>query len=400
MLHYTSPRSSIRGTISVGGIIALVALVGLLIAAFTIPKIKTVEGNEIGVLETWGEGVVNEPLTPKTYVWPIGFNKAVYTYTTSGQVFVMNDKTEAEEPMAHGRRFDALIVNSLDNQQVHFHITVTWRIDPAHVVALHKSYRDNIEERLIRPEIVNEVTMRATLVNAIDLYSGQSLNDLKKTVTDELRSPTGKLAQSGVIIDRFVVERPRLNPEYEKIIEQRQLAIATESQAKEQQKANLALADAAKAAALKEQYEEVVKAQTTAQQTVIAQQADSDKATIATKANALNTVTTQEAAARVVVINAKAEADRQVAISEATKQSELNRAVGIKAVGEAEADAKKLLLSSYSVPGSDLYTRIQVASSLSASFQNVKGYLPQGVTYNTVAQDFDKGVSLLVGGQK
>lgn len=31
------------------------------------------------------------------------------------------------------------------------------------------------------------------------------------------------------------------------------------------------------------------------------------------------------------------------------------------------------------------------------SFAGVKGYLPQNVTYNTVAENFDKGVSLLVG---
>ena len=104
--------------------------------------------------------------------------------------------------------------------------------------------------------------------------------------------------------------------------------------------------------------------------------------------------------AHVVVINAKAEAERNIAISEAQKQAEINRAVGIEAVGRAEAEAKKSMLTSYSVPGSDLYTRIQVASSLSASFANVKGYLPQNVTYNTVAENFDKGVSLLVGQSK
>lgn len=383
--------------LSVGGLLAIVAIFGFLVTFLLLVKIRTVEGNEVGVLETWSDGVSKDPLPPKTYVFFPGFSKSVYTYTTSGRVFVMNDKNDSDEPFANGRHADVLMVNSLDNQQVRFHITVTWRIDPMHVVELHKSYRDNIEERLIRPEVVNSVGIRATLQNAIDLYSGSKLNDLRSAVTDELRSPTGKLAQSGVIIDRFVIEKPRLNPDYEKVIEQRQLAIATESQAREQQKANVAIAEAAKAAALKQQYEEVVKAETAKQRGILEQEATSQKAIIEAAANAKNIIVTQNAESEKVVIAAKAEAARNIAISEAQKQAELNRAVAIEAIGKSTAEANRLLLSSYSVPGSDLYTRIQVASSLASSFSGVKGYLPQNVTYNTVAENFDKGVSLLVG---
>lgn len=387
-----------RRGFTIGGLLAVFVIVGVIIAALLFIKIRTVEGNEIGVLETWDEGVSEKPLPPKTYVFFPGFSKSVFTYTTSGQVFVMNDKDDHSEPFANGRRSDVLVVNSLDNQQVKFHITVTWRIDPAHVVALHKSYRDNIEERLIRPEVVNSVSTRATLQNAIDLYSGPKLNDLRTVVSEELRSQTGKLAQSGVIVDRFVIEKPKLNPDYEKVIEQRQLAIATESQAREQQKANVAIAEAAKAAALKLQYEEVVKAETAKQRGILEQESTSQKAIIEASANAKNIIVTQNAESEKIVIAAKAEAARNIAISDAQKQAEINRAVGIEAVGKATAEANKLLLASYSVPGSDLYTRIQVAGSLAKSFEGVKGYLPQNVTYNTVAENFDKGVSLLVNG--
>lgn len=386
--------------LAVSGVLVIVALVGLLVASLLLVKIRTVEGNEIGVLETWSEGVINEPLTPKTYWYMPGFNKSVFTYTTSGRVFVMNDKDDAQEPFANGRRSDVLVVNSLDNQQVRFHITLTWRIDPAHVVSLHKNYRDNIEERLIRPEIVNEVGIRATVQNAIDLYSGPKLNALRELVNTELRNPNGKLAQSGVIVDRFVIEKPRLNPDYEKVIESRQLAIAQESQAREQQKANLAIAEAAKAAALKGQYEAIVQAETSKQRGILEQEAISQKAVIEAAANAKNTIVTQNAESEKIVIAATAEAKRNVAISEAQKTAELNRAVAIEAVGKAQAEANKLLLGSYAVPGSELYTRIQVAGSLSKSFENVRGYLPQNVTYNTVAESFDKGVSLLVGQPK
>lgn len=397
----TRSRSSLpnnpRG-LSIPGLLALVVIVGVVIATLFVVKIRTVEGNEIGVLETWTEGVINEPLPPKTYVFFPGWSKTVYTYPTSGRVFVMNEKSESNEPFAEGRRSDPLEINSLDNQKVRFHLIVTWRIDPLRVVALHKSYRDNIEERLIRPEVVRAVGTRATVEQAIDLYSGAKLNTLRKEVETELRDTAGKLAISGVIVDSFIIEKPDFpNVEYVKAIEARQLAIIMESQAREQQKANLALAEAAKAKALTGQNEEIVKAETAKKRAILEQQASSEKAIIEADANAKNAIVTQEAESRKVILAAEAEAKRNVAISEAQKQAEINRAIGIEAVGKATAEANRLLLSSYAVAGSDLYTRIQVAESLAASFSSVKGYLPQNVTYNTVAENFDKGVSLLVG---
>jgi len=85
-----------------------------------------------------------------------------------------------------------------------------------------------------------------------------------------------------------------------------------------------------------------------------------------------------------------------VAISEASKKAELNRAIAIEAVGKAQAQANQLLLTSYSVQGADLYTRIQVAQSFAQAINNVR-YYPPNATFNTIAADFDKGLSLLVG---
>lgn len=385
--------------LSLVGLIAIVALIGVLVSAMFCVRVYTVEGNAIGVIEDWN-GVRPDPAGPGTYFFmfnPSSGNKSIYTYATSGNVFVMNDKDDAQEPFAHGRRFDALTVNSLDNQQVKFHISVTWRIDPAHVVALHKNYRNNIEERLIRPEVTNAIGIRATLQNAIDLYSGPKLNTLREVVTAELRDPQGKLAQSGVVVDRVVIDKPILSSAYEAIIEQRQLNIATESQQKELEKANVATANAAKAAALKQQYEQVVAAETSKQTAILQQQATSEQAIIQAAANAKNTVVTQEAEAQRITIAAKAEKDRNVLIASGEKEAAMNRAQAIQSLGEAEANALKLKLGAYAAQGSDGYVRIQVAQSLATAFSNVKGYLPANVNYSTVGRDFDGAVNALVG---
>ena len=353
----------------------------------------TVQGNQVGVRETWSGGVDPNPLPPKTYFYNRWLTQ-IYTYETSGQGYAMNDK---DEPFASGRRVDPLIVNSRDNQQVVFHILVTWRIDPAHVVALHKNYRNNIDERILRPAIVKAVSVRATLQDAIDLYSGEKLNQLRSDVEHDLKDPAGNLSGNGIVVDSFVIEKPTfMNKEYVDNIERRQVQIIIQSRAHEEQLANEALALAAKSAAQKQLNEQVVAADAAKQVAILQQEATAQQSIIQTSANAKNAVTQQEAESKKIVLAAQAEADRQVAISQASKTAELNRAVAIEAVGRAQAQANSLLLTSYSVAGADLYTRIQVAQSFAQAINNVR-YYPPNATFNTIASDFDKGLSLLVG---
>jgi regulator of protease activity HflC (stomatin/prohibitin superfamily) len=349
-----------------------------------------VAGNEVGVEENWNTGVQPESLPPKTYMIN-PFTTSIYNYPTSGQVFAMDGNPNGS--ITNGRDVDPILVNSLDNQQVEFDCLVTWRRDPAHVVQLHKEYRDNIEERLIRPATLNIVTSKATLINAIDLYSGEKLNKLKSDVAAELAK---QLLDKGVIVDSFVVERPKFkNQQYTDQIEQRQVFLVAQSRAYEEQKANEANALAAKALAQADANKQIVAAEAAKQVAILNTEATAQQSITQTNADAANKVTQQKADAENVVIKAKAEAERNIAISEAQKQAEINRSVGIKAVGDAEAYAKKLLLTSYSVPGSDLYTRIQVANSLSTALSNVR-YYPPNASFSVISSEFNKSLDLLV----
>ena len=386
-----------RGNKLITYLICTAALIVLgVVGFFSTYTFKVVEGNEIGVRETWSGGVDPNPLPPKTYMYN-RWTEAIYVYPTSGQVFVMNDKPPSEERQSMGRPVDPLVVNSSDNQKISFHTILTWRISPLHVVNLHKNYRADIEEKLIRPQEIKEVVSRATVEKAIDLYSGAKLNDLRSGVEGALINPEGKLAQEGVAVDSFIVEKPELlNKDYVAQIEARQVAIITESRAQEQKKANDALAEAAKSAAQKEANERIVKAKADKEVAILGQEATAQQAILQVDADAKNNVTRQTAESAKVVLAAKAEAERQVAISEASKQAEINRAVGIRAVGEAEANRNQLLLNSYAVAGADNYTKIKIAEQFAQGLGNVK-FFPANATFNTIANDFDKGLSLLVG---
>src|ERR1019366_1981351 len=242
------------------------------------------------------------------------------------------------------------------------------------------------------------VSFRATIKPAIELYAGLSLVQLQKDIESELKDPNNALYQDGVRVDSFVIARTEFpDAKYVETIEARQRALIAQSRFEAEQKSNQAEADAARIKALKDQYEQVVKADTEAKRMVINQQAESDKATIQTKADALNAVTKQEAESKKIVLQADADAKKQVALSESAKQAEINRATGIEAVGKAEAEANRLKLTSFSAPGSENYVKVEVSKQFAAGLNNIR-FFPSNATYNTIASDFDKRLSLLVGG--
>ena len=89
---------------------------GLLIAVFFILfEVAQIAGNELGVHETWADGVLDDPMQPKTYFLFPGFLHTVYVYDMSSQVYVMNDKPSRVE-FAAGREQDAYTVQSKEAQ--------------------------------------------------------------------------------------------------------------------------------------------------------------------------------------------------------------------------------------------------------------------------------------------
>jgi hypothetical protein len=373
----------------VTGLVALVAFLAIF-------GTTTIQGNQAGVKEDWNNGVLPDALGPKMYM----YNRVttdIFAYDMSGQVFVMNSKSVKDENFADGRAFDPIEIVANDKQKVVFNITIQWRRDFKKLIEMHKAYRDQVEERLIRPRVIEAFRANATIIDAIDLYSGATLEATRKKIESDLKSATGALLQGGVIVDSFIIDRVELpDAQYVANIEARQRAFIAESRAKAEEKANEAIAKAAQAAALKAQYETLVQVETASKKTIIDQQAQAEKLTIEAKAKAYNDVVAAEAAAKVQIVDAEASAKKQVLASDALKVAELNRAIGIEAVGRAEAEAKKLTYIAYAGAGGDNYTRIQVAEAY-AKANNTVRFFPSNATYNTIASDFNKGLNLLVG---
>ena len=364
-----------------GVIVAIIVL-----ASIFIVDIETVQGNEIGVKETWSGGVLADPLQPKTYVLFPGFMQKVFKYDLSSQVFVMND--QSNDTYGEGRRRDSYLVQSSEGQDMRISLNIRWRRDPQHIVDLHKTVRENVEEKILRPELMRVVKDQATTRSALDAYSGEGLVSLQSDISNALMSPNSELRNRGVIVENFVIEHIGLDPSYVEQIKARQVAVQARLRAIEETKAAEAMAEQAKA-----------EAQAAYERAVVDAQRDKDVGVLSAEKQAEQQVLDAEAAAKRVELAAQADKNRNVLAAQGEQEAALLRAQAIKALGEAEAEATRLKLSAYSAEGSEAFVRIEVAKSMSTAFENIDGYLPQDMTVNLLGDSFLRAVESVVGGK-
>jgi regulator of protease activity HflC (stomatin/prohibitin superfamily) len=348
----------------------LTLLAATLISLSLLVNFKTIGGDEVAVKETWDQGVINEVFGPKTYTLFPAFTQKMYPYKISQQVYVMNDDPN---DYAEGRTKDSYLVQSSDQQDMRISLAIQWRRDPLKIVELHKTVRDNVEEKVLRPELQRIVKDKATVRTALEAYSGTGLVHLQNDILTALREPQGELAKRGILVDNFVIQHIGLDPTYVKEITERQVAIQARLKNIEQTKAAEAAAEKAKAEA-RANYERMVV------------EADRDKQV---------GILSAEKEAEQQVLAAEASKKRTVLGAEAEKEAGELRAQAILSVGNAEAEAIKQKMLAYASSGSENYVKMEVAKSLSSAYQNISGYLPSDMNIMLLSQSYQGAVNLL-----
>lgn len=369
--------------------LGIVGIVGLIVA-FTMVKFQTVKGNEYGILETWGGGVISEVYPPKTHILFPGFMKKMFIYDGASQVFVMNDKPMSQEKTAVGRDVDAYLVQSQEGQDMKISLNLRWRIDPKQLVLIHKTVRLDIEDKIIRPVVMRVVKDKATKMKAIDAYSGEGLVRLQEEIQTALSGrdskETDELSERGVIVENFVIEHIELDPKYIEEIKGKQIATQKQLRAVEEQKAAEAEALVAKAKAQAEYNTKLVAQQLLATNMVIQAQADNERVIIAAKAQQQQLQIEAEGQKQKLTL----EAEGKQAAMEAT-------AKGTLAMGQAEAKAKELMLNAYTTAGPEAFVKVEVSKALASGFQNIQGYLPEKISITTLSQNFVDAVGSVMG---
>jgi len=366
---------------------AVIIILAIVLLSFTVSCAK-LEGNEVGVKETWWGGVESAPLTEsgKTYILFPAFTQRIIPYKVSTRVFVMNDKQAKDGEVYEGRNYDSYLVQSKDQQDMRISLQVQWHIDPAKVVELHKTNGPRVEENLLRPEVMRVVKDEATKCTALEAYSGEGLVALQKSIQARLSDKTADLAKRGVMVDLFVIEHIGLDKDYTQQIVSRQVAVQRQLRAVEETKAAQADAERAKA-----------EAQADYERTIVAAKRDKDAGILQAEQFSQQQIIKAKANAEQTRLDAEAAKDRVVLAAEGEQQSGSLKAQAIRAIGEAEGAATRAKVEAYNAPGANTMVRLEAVKNFPIAFQNIKGFLPSDAKFNVLASDYIKGVSALVG---
>ena len=390
MIDPRSVKSYVKLVLTIVGVIFIIAIVLMAI------RFETIKGNQVGVLETWTGGVEPNIYPPKTYVLFPAFMKDMIKYDMSQQLFVMNNVSSKVDKISYGRESDAYLVQSKEGQDMTISLNVRWRLNPLKLIELHKTIRNDVDEKILRPEVMRIVKDEATGRDAIDAYSGDGLVKLQKDIEARLTDKESDLYQKGIIIEGFVIERIDLDPKYISEIKEKQVATQRRLKAIETEKAAQAEALVAKAIAQKSYEEQVVNAKRDKEVGIL--NAEKDKEVTIRKAEAEKQRNILEAEANAERLAKEADGERQKSILEAegVKEAGMLKAKSILALGQAEAEANKLKLASFAVPGSDNYVKTEIAKSMATAFSGIKGYLPADMKVNLLSESFLKSVDALM----
>jgi regulator of protease activity HflC (stomatin/prohibitin superfamily) len=366
--------------------------VGLLLGGVTLFDLETVAGSEVGVKETW-RGVDPNPLPPGTYSRN-RMTTNIYRYDMTSRVFVMNDAPPTSGETGKGRDYDAYLVQSQDQQDMHINLSVRWRFDQPSIINIHKNYHAHmdaddpniIEERLLRNTVQLVVKNHATKMKATEAYSGEGLVRLQTEIEQDLASPDSELRKQGVIVENFVIEKIALDPNYVAEIKARQIAQQKKLRADEEAKA--AEAEALKVRAV---------AQADLNKAVVEAERDKEVAKLKAEQVAAATLTAAEAQKKQTILAAEAEAERLKIASEAEKAAAENRASAVLAEGRAKAEAQKLLYAAYEGIGGQTFAQIEISRNMGSAFQNFNGFLPQNMSFTSLSGDFMGAIRTALG---
>lgn len=348
-----SGSSGIGRLISIGIILAVIAVVAMISIKF-----ETVKGNELGIKETFSGGVQTNILRPKTYMLWRGIEDIIQ-YDVSSQVYDLKGYK----------------VQSVEGQDLKIDLSLRWRIDPARLYEIHTTLRKDLEKKVIESAVMRIVKDEATTLRAQDAYSGTNLVQLQLTIQKDLLNPLSEIRSRGVLVENFVIKHIELEEKYIDVIKRKQIATQEQQSAIEEQKAAEAKALVAKATAQADMNTKVVQAERDAKVQVLTAQADNEKA----------------------ILMAKGEQQKSTLESEGKMQAALNEAKGIEALGRAKAEAQRLQLQAYNVPGADAYVTVEVAKSVASGMQNIQGFLPANMSVSVISEDVLKSVKSLVG---
>jgi prohibitin 2 len=140
---------------------------------------------------------------------PILYDTRVQTYTMAA--------TYAE---GEKRGDDAIETLTKDGQMVTMDLSVRFHIDPMRVTNLHREIGPDYINKIVRPEIRNQIRLAVSGYPVTEVYT-EKRSEIQNQTQENLKK---KFNQSYLILDEVLIRNIRFSPEFEKAIEQKQIA--------------------------------------------------------------------------------------------------------------------------------------------------------------------------------
>jgi len=118
---------------------------------------------------------------------------------------------------------DALWSPTKEGLQIGLDLTCWHRIDPLRVAEIHRKIGPLYEEKVIRPSIRSVVRLVVSEYRVMDVYSAQR-KAIEQAINDRLKT---LLAKDGFIIDDVILRDVTFTKEFERAIEEKQVAEQT-----------------------------------------------------------------------------------------------------------------------------------------------------------------------------
>jgi regulator of protease activity HflC (stomatin/prohibitin superfamily) len=210
-----------------GGSAAIVVGAVVLAAVLTTGAagIVFVEPDELGVVVTavGGGGIRPEPLRSGLH-WIVPFAERVERYSILRQNYTMSSvQDEGQTPGD-----DSIQVRTKDGQQVFIDASVIYSVDPAKVISLYTTWRNDFESGLVRPQARGVIRDVASQYGVEEIVSSKRA-EMEALITDEL---TRIFSSNNMILQDFVLRNIRFSDEYAAAVEQKQIAEQQAQQAK------------------------------------------------------------------------------------------------------------------------------------------------------------------------
>ncbi len=140
---------------------------------------------------------------------PILYDTRVQTYTMSA--------TYAE---GERRGDDAIETLTKDGQMVRMDLSIRFHIDPTRGTNLHREIGPDYINKVVRPEIRNQIRLAVSGYPVTEVYT-EKRSEIQNQTQENLKR---KFNMSYLILDEILIRNISFSPEFEKAIEQKQIA--------------------------------------------------------------------------------------------------------------------------------------------------------------------------------